>query len=136
MANPGYAMPPAQIEYFFTARDAFRTEATYSHRPLGELLAIGLRGSRPELFFHGEVLNVFNQFQLCGCGETVFNNGGVTNLTTIGQSVASARRRSIPTRRSRSKGSTGIRTRTSGQPLNTFAFTTPRLFRFSVGVRF
>ena len=28
MANPGYALPPTQIEYFFTARDAFRTEGT------------------------------------------------------------------------------------------------------------
>jgi hypothetical protein len=25
-----------------------------------------------EVFFHGEVLNIFNQFQLCGCGGTVF----------------------------------------------------------------
>ena len=66
---------------------------------------------QPELFFHGEVLNVFNQFQLCGCGDTVFNNGGVTDLTTIGQSVRTPCARPAVqslTRRSPSKGPTGI----------------------------
>ena len=72
--NPGYVTPPAAaVEYYFTARDAFRTEATISNRLVRELRATGFGGPtrQPELFFHGEVLNVFNQFQLCGCGETV-----------------------------------------------------------------
>ena len=47
--------------------------------------------AQPELFFHGEVLNVFNQFQLCGCGATAFSNGGITDLTTIGQAVRTPR---------------------------------------------
>ena len=104
-----------------------------SDRRLGELLVPPSRRVR-ELFFHGEVLNVFNQFQLCGCGDTVFNNGGLTNMTTIGQSVVLARR-SIPTRRNRS-GVNWDPHANFGTPLNTFAFTTPRLFRFSIGVRF
>ena len=29
LANPGYATPPAAVEYFFLGRDPFRTEATY-----------------------------------------------------------------------------------------------------------
>ncbi len=41
----------------------------------------------PELFFHGELLNVFNSYQLCGCGENVFRNGGITDLLTIGSGV-------------------------------------------------
>src|SRR5688572_31952058 len=73
VTKPGYVTPPAAIEYFFTARDAFRTETThrtdlsvnYSHRVPGGGAA------SPELFFHGEILNVFNGFQLCGCGDTV-----------------------------------------------------------------
>ena len=32
-------------------------------------------------------MNVFNQFQLCGCGGTVFQNGGGVTQTRIDQSV-------------------------------------------------
>ena len=134
MANPGYAIPPGQIEYFFTARDAFRTEATfrtdlslnYSHRLYGTAHA----------FFHGEILNIFNQFQLCGCGDTVFNNGGITNMTTIGQSVIV---RPVPFNPYTTQPVQGVnwdKHANFGQPTSTFAFTTPRLYRFSVGVRF
>ncbi len=55
MANPGYALPPAQIEYFFTPRDAFRTEATY-RTDVSVNYSYRLRGTA-EAFFHGEVLN-------------------------------------------------------------------------------
>ena len=138
ITNPGYVTPPMAIEYFFTARDAFRTESTYrtdfstnySHR-------IGVGPSRPELFFHGEVLNVFNQFQLCGCGDTVFNNGGLSNLTTIGQAVQIVT--SAPFNPYTTKPVEGVNWRKHpnfGTPLNTFAYTSPRLFRFSVGLRF
>ena len=133
MTNPGYVLPPTQIEYFFTPRDAFRTEGTtrtdasvnYSHR---------LRGAS-ELFFHGEVLNVFNQFQLCGCGDTIFNNGGTTNMTTIGQSVV-LQAPFNPYTTQPVERVNWVPHANFGTPLNTFAFTTPRLFRFSVGVRF
>jgi Carboxypeptidase regulatory-like domain/TonB dependent receptor len=134
MANPGYALPPAQIEYFFTARDAFRTETSY-RTDLSVNYSHRLRGTS-EAFFHGEILNVFNQFQLCGCGDTVFNNGGVTNLTTIGQSVVV---RPVPFNPYTTQPVQGVNwdTHTNfGQPASTFAFTTPRLYRFSIGVRF
>ena len=39
--------------------------------------------AEPDVFFHAEVLNVFNQYQLCGCGGTVFNNGGGNDIRTI-----------------------------------------------------
>ena len=66
------------MDYYFTARDAFRTEATY-RTDLSVNYSYRMPhagGPQPELFFHGEVLNVFNQFQLCGCGGRVFSNGG------------------------------------------------------------
>jgi len=133
MANPGYALPPSQIEYFFTARDAFRTEATY-RTDASVNYSYRLRGAS-EVFFHGEVLNVFNQFQLCGCGDTVFNNGGLTNMTTIGTSVI-LRAPFNPYTTQPVQGTNWDTHSNFGTPLNTFAFTTPRLFRFSVGVRF
>ena len=98
----------------------------YSHRLHGTAQA----------FFHGEILNVFNQFQLCGCGDTVFSNGGVTNLTTIGQSVIIRPAAFNPYTTQPVEGVNWDKHANFGQPVNTFAFTTPRLYRFSVGVRF
>jgi hypothetical protein len=133
ITNPGYAIAPAQLEYYFTARDAFRTETTY-RTDLSVNYSYRLRTS--ELFFHGEMLNVFNQFQLCGCGDTVFNNGGVTNLTTIGQQPAVIRAAFNPYTTEPVEGVHWTRHPSFGQAASTFAFTTPRLFRFSVGIRF
>ena len=84
--NPGYVTPGAPngtIDYYFTARDAFRTATTYRTDlsiNYGRRLRAG--DAQPELFFHGEVLNIFNQFQLCGCGGSAFSNGGSVDIST------------------------------------------------------
>ena len=68
---PGYLTPPhgsVDVTYYYTARDAFRTEGqqrtdlalNYTHRCR--------RPQRVELFGQLQVLNLFNHFQLCGCG--------------------------------------------------------------------
>jgi hypothetical protein len=95
--------------------------------------------TQPEVFFHGEILNAFNQFQLCGCGDSVFNNGGVSNLTKINQAV-----RVIPAAPFNPFTSTPVLTvnydiptaTTFGTAIDALAYTSPRIFRFSVGVRF
>ncbi len=94
------------------------------------------RGFRPELFFHGELLNVFNQFQACGCGENVFRNGGITDLTSIQQGVQLDRAVQSVHDARRSKGvqlAAGDQLRPAAE---SFGYTSPRIFRFSVGVRF
>jgi hypothetical protein len=136
--NPGYVTPPTQVEYFLTPRDGVRLEQTtrtdfslnYSHR----LAHAG--GPQPELFFHGEVLNVFNQFQLCACGGTVFNNGGANDLQSINQAVRIIAPQFNPFSDAPVQGTNWALQPTFGQPTSTLAFTSPRLFRFSVGVRF
>ncbi len=40
-----------------------------------------------ELFGQLQVLNVFNQSQLCGCGQAVSQNGGAVNAARIDQTV-------------------------------------------------
>jgi hypothetical protein len=135
--NPGYVTPPAAVNYYFTARDAFHLDNTYrTDISVNYAYRLPMSSSAPELFFHGEVLNVFNQFQLCGCGDTVFNNGGVSNLTTIGQSVTLLPTRFNPYTETPVQGVNWDKGANFGQPLNAFAFTSPRIFRFSVGVRF
>ncbi len=92
VSNPGYVTPPdgASTQYYFTARDEFRTEgqkrtdfsALYSY-------GIGAAGGTPCRPLHpGAVFNVFNQFQLCGCGgSAAFTVGGNVQNKTIDSAV-------------------------------------------------
>ncbi len=137
LPNPGYQTPPPQVEYFFLGRDPFRTDATYrTDLAVNYGYRFGQSGGfRPELFFHGEVLNVFNQYQACGCGENVFRNGGITDLTSISQAVQMMAPFN-PYTTQPVEGVNWQRASSFGQPQNSFGFTSPRIFRFSVGVRF
>jgi TonB dependent receptor len=135
--NPGYLTPPAQLEYFFLGRNPFRTETTYrTDLSVNYAYRLGrVSDVQPQLFFHGEVLNLFNQFQLCGCGENVFRNGGITDLTTIGQGVQLGTPFD-PYTTQPVEGTHWRKAANFGQALNAFAYTSPRIFRFSVGVKF
>ena len=137
LPNPGYATPLPAVEYFPLGRSPFRTEATYrTDLSVNYGYRFGASGAvRPELFFHGELLNVFNQFQACGCGENVFRNGGIVDLSTIQQGVQLV----APFNPYTSAPVEGVhwqKVRGFGEPQNTFGYTSPRIFRFSVGLRF
>lgn len=149
VTNPGYLTPPGNtggsaVLYYFTARDAYRTDgerrtdfaANYTYRVKN--------AHNTQLFGQLQVVNVFNQFQLCGCGGTVFQNGGAVTQTRISQTVLTA---------SNAVGFTRFNPFTTtpvqgvnwalqaanpgfGQALNRFAYTTPRELRLSFGVRF
>ena len=145
VTNPGYANPlssTATVEYFFFARDRFRTE-TQHRTDLSINYRHGLVG-RSEAFFRGEVLNIFNQFQLCACGGTVFTNGGGSDMRSINTGVqtrASAGATSglvafNPFTVDPIEGTHWRLAPNFGAPATRFAYTSPRLFRFSVGVRF
>lgn len=138
VANPGYVTPLTRVEYYFTDRDAFGTETTYrTDLAVNYAYRLARGGAQPELFIHGEVLNLFNQFQLCGCGDSVFNNGGISNLTTIGTAVRVITAAPFnPFAGQPVQGVNWDYHANFGTPLNAFAYTSPRIFRFSVGVRF
>ena len=150
VTNPGYVAPQSPsgtVDYYFTARDAFRTETTF-RTDLSVNYAYRIRAGRaqPELFFHGEVLNLFRDFQICGCGASAFTNGGGTDLTTIGQAVRTPRNAPTVYQAFNPFTTTPVRGvnwdfgtasgSAFGTALNHLAYTTPRLFRFSVGIRF
>ena len=80
---------------------------------------------------------------MCGCGASVFSNGGATDLTTIGQTVAV--NSAAPFNPFQTQPVQGVNwdrnpnfgtAANLGTPLSAFAYTSPRIFRFSVGVRF
>jgi outer membrane receptor protein involved in Fe transport len=138
VTNPGYANPQGDTsqDYYYTNRDAFRTEnskrtdfaASYSY-------GIGAGNRKVDLFIQAQVLNIFNTFDLCGCGNTVFSNGGANMLNLIGQSVT-LRTAFNPFTTVPVEGVNWVKGANFGTPLNKNAFSSPRTFRMTFGVRF
>jgi hypothetical protein len=136
VTNPGYLSPPTTVDYYFTARDAFHTKAQY-RTDVSVNYRYRLAHTAAEPFIHVELLNLFNRFQLCGCGASVFNNGGITDLTTINQSVAVIAATPFNPFTAQPVETVNWNKSTAfGTALNAFAYTSPRIFRFSVGVKF
>jgi outer membrane receptor for ferrienterochelin and colicin len=133
VTNPGYARPPATVEYVFFPRDQYRTETQY-RTDFSTNYKRKIVG-RAEAFFHAEVLNIFNQFQLCGCGGTVFNNGGGSDVRVINTAIQVLQAFN-PFTVTPVEGTHWRRGPQFGQAVNRFAYTSPRTFRFNVGVRF
>jgi outer membrane receptor for ferrienterochelin and colicin len=151
VTNPGnvYLTPPASsaTTYFFGPRDEFHTEgqvrtdfaANYAYRIPG--------AGRLQLFGQLQVLNVFNQFQLCACGSTVFGTGSAANAggvnlqridtTVLTPGTAASRFAAFnPFTTTPVRGVNWDYGPLFGQALNRFAYTTPRTIRMSFGVRF
>jgi hypothetical protein len=141
-ANPGYLSPPtgSVITYYYTARDAFRTEGqrrtdaaiNFAHR---------LRNSL-EVFGQFQVINVFNNYQLCACGSsTVFANGGAVIPNRIDQTLSLSSNNAAfaafnPFTTVPQRGVNWDYATKFGYASNRQAYTTPRTLRLSVGVRF
>jgi hypothetical protein len=147
VANPGYLNPPdgANTQYFFTARDAFRLEgqkrtdfaALYNY-------GLGIGGSRMlDFFIQAQVINLFNQFQLCGCGgNATFALGGNVQNQTVDTAVRTNVTNPTlyqafnPFTTTPVEGVHWAKSPTFGLALNRFAYTTPRTFRLTFGLRF
>ena len=128
--------------YFFTARDAFRTEGqvrtdfatTYVYDTPGF--------RRIQLFGQLQVINLFNQFQLCGCGASVTQNGGGVNAGRIDQTVRTpittpaGYQTFNPFTTAPVQGVNWDLAPTFGTALNRMAYTSPRAVRVTFGVRF
>jgi outer membrane receptor for ferrienterochelin and colicin len=149
VTNPGYLTPPASTvtTYYFTARDAFHTEgqrrtdfaANYTWRVPG--------ASRVQLFGQLQVLNIFDQSQLCACGSTVFGTGSAANAggvniqridTTVRTPGTTAAQYALfnPFTTTPVQGVNWDFGPNFGKAANRFAYTTPRTLRLSFGVRF
>jgi hypothetical protein len=147
VGNPGYLNPPdgANTQYFFTDRDAFRLEgqkrtdfaALYNY-------GLGMGGSRTlDFFIQAQVINLFNQFQLCGCGgNAAFALGGNVQNQTVDTAVRTNVTNPTlyqafnPFTTTPVEGVHWAKSPTFGLALNRFAYTTPRTFRMTFGLRF
>jgi hypothetical protein len=144
VSNPGYLtpLPPNQTTYAFTAPDAFRTEGQRrTDIAVNFIQVLGLN-RRLELFAQAQILNIFNQSQLCACGGTVSQNGAMVNRGTIDQTVRTSVTHSAlyqtfnPFTTTPVQGVNWDFAPTFGNAMSRFAYTTPRALRLSFGVRF
>jgi hypothetical protein len=142
---PAYVTPQGGTsqQYYFTARDAFRTESNFRTDVAANYtygLAMGAR--RVDLFVRAHVINLFNVAQLCGCGSDVFQNGGGVWLSRINQTVVTAvnapatYQRFNPFTETPVEGVHWAKGTNFGQPTNRMAYTSPRAFSMAFGVRF
>ena len=87
-------------------------------------------------------VNAFNTFDLCGCGgASVFVNGGGSNLSTIGQAVltnstTASLARFNPFTTTPVEGVNWNYGPNFGTATNRQAYTSPRTFRLTFGIRF
>jgi len=145
VTNPGYLTPPdsTSITYYYTARDAFRTEGQRrTDLAVSYSYGIGVGSRKVDLFIQGQMINVFNQAQLCGCGASVFNNGGNVQNQFVDTSVRTSVTNPTvyqtfnPFVTTPVQGTNWDFGPNFGHALNRFAYTSPREYRVTFGVRF
>jgi outer membrane receptor protein involved in Fe transport len=147
VANPGYLTPPPAtggnaVTYFFSARDAYHTEGEKRTDFAANYVFHVPNAHNVQFFGQLQIVNLFDQSQLCGCGGSVFTNGGSVTGTRIDQSVLDASTNAStytafnPFTTQPVQGTNYALGPKFGQALNRFAYTTPRQFRISFGVRF
>jgi len=126
VTNPGYISPPTSVNYYFTDRDAFRTDTiTRTDIAVNYEFKWPLLGQDLEFFLQPEVLNLFNE------------DGVEAVNTTVQQATNTAGlQRFNPFTETPVEGVHWRKGPTFGQPRNDLDFQLPRTFRFSVGVRF
>ncbi len=135
VTNPGYVTPPASVNYYFSARGAFRTDdisrtdlaLNYSRR-VGDLV---------EIFIQPQVINLFNNQGVTAVDTTVRT---VLSPGTGNTFVAFNPFTTVPVKRP--TGDTTVRDAnwdfapTFGKPRNANDYQSPREFRISMGLRF
>jgi len=143
VTNPGYVTPPtgSNTIYFFTARDAYRTEGQ-KRTDFALNYTYKLSKSRAEVFGQLTIVNLFDNSQLCGCGGQIFSNGGAVTQTRIDTVVRTNVSNPTlyatfnPFTTTPVEGVNWAKGPAFGTPLNRFAYTSPQQLRLSFGIRF
>lgn len=144
VTNPGYALPPSTVTYYYTARDAFRTDdITATDLTLNYAWTWNAFSKNVEIFIQPEVLNVFNERGLTGPNNTIRDN---TTTRCSATNPICATRPFNPFTTTPVEGTivNGVPTANGnwakgpnfGKATAAGAYQTPRTYRFSVGFRF
>ncbi len=123
VTNPGYETPPRASTYYFTSRDAFRTDSV-SRTDLA--LNYGFRiADTVEIFVHPQVLNVFNNQAAVAVDTTVLSAANASGFTRFNPFTTQAVR-----------GVNWDYGPNFGKARNAADYQLPRTFTLSVGARF
>lgn len=134
VTNPGYATPPSNVTYWFTARDAFQLDDLWQ---TDLSLNWGRRFFKDaEIFFRGTVLNVMGRDKLTNFFDANCGTGGCISTTIQTNRQVTSLARFNPFSETPVEGVNWRKGPTFGQPLSRFAYQTPRTYQFSVGIRF
>ncbi|HVT18210.1 MAG TPA: TonB-dependent receptor [Thermoanaerobaculia bacterium] len=127
VTNPGYVRPPTTVTYFYSARDAFRTDnISATDLAVSYSFLFGALGKDAEIFLEPQVLNVFNQK-----GVITPNNTDVQDATNTAGLLGFNPFTTKPV-----EGVNWNRGPKFGKAQIPTDYQTPRTFRFSVGLRF
>ena len=124
VTNPGYSVPPASVTYYFTERDAFRTD-NITRTDIA--FNYSFKWSSIEVFLQPEVINAFNE------DGVEFVSGAVLDATNAPAGTLSTFN---PFTTTTVEGVHWSKAASFGKPQVAADFQTPRTIRFSVGVRF
>ena len=141
--NPGYALPPTQVAYFFGERGQFRLDNIYE---TSFTVNYSVPISRVSLFFKGDVINLFDNQ---GVEQAATSAGNVVQqrvFTNFNRSSLKPFNPFTDTPKECPKGTAAADCASMGanwqldpnfgKATNKDAYQVPRTYRFAVGVRF
>jgi outer membrane receptor for ferrienterochelin and colicin len=141
--NPGYALPPATVSYYYTGRDAFRTEAiTATDMTLNYSFNWRALGKDIEVFVEPEVLNVFNEHGIINVNQSVLDATRTARCPasdpTCSKSTPNPNGFSYfnPFTDKPVEGVHWAKSATFGRPQSKDDYQAPRTYRLSFGFRF
>jgi len=126
VTNPGYLSPPATVTYFYTSRDAFRTQdVTATDISLNYSYTFNTWGKGVEIFLQPQILNLFNERAVINVNSSVRDSTTTRTLATFN-----------PFTQQPVEGINWQKGPSFGQPVRLEDYQLPRTFRVSVGFRF
>jgi outer membrane receptor protein involved in Fe transport len=126
VTNPGYAVPPPTVTYYFTARDAYHTDnVTATDLALNYSFQWSTFGKGVEIYLQPQILNVFNEH-------------GVLNVNTSVRdpTTTSSLKKFNPFTDNPVEGVNWQKGPNFGKPVRQEDYQLPRTYQFSVGLRF
>lgn len=146
VVNPGYAIPPATVTYFFTNRDAFHTDdISATDLSFNYGYTFNTFGKEIEVYIQPEVLNVFDEQGRGFVNTAVFDATNDARRCLPGRTCTPSNPNDpnatgmFPFNPFTTKPVEGVHWRRGpnfGKATNELHFQVPRTFRFSVGFRF
>ena len=133
VTNPGYVSVPTSVTYFFGGRgnlktnNIFRTDFTLNYR----IKLIGV-----ELFFQPEIINLFNRKGVVSYDEEVLTALDCPATGTAAGCPAGGLKPFNPFKDEPVEGVNFIKGPNFGKPNSENDYQTPRVYRFSLGLKF